>query len=72
MVGFRAAGWTCFAAAMVSLLIGIIALRGTGVTGQNAKADGTANLADDTAVSSAIELAVVAREKVEKGSVLEV
>jgi len=34
MVGFRAAGWTCFAAALLSFLISIVGLRGIGVVGQ--------------------------------------
>jgi hypothetical protein len=34
MVGFRAAGWTCFTAAMLAFLIGLFGLRGIGVVGQ--------------------------------------
>jgi len=34
MVGFRAAGWTCFTAAMLAFLIGLVGLRGIGVVGQ--------------------------------------
>jgi hypothetical protein len=33
MTGFRAAGWTCFAAAVVSFLIGLVGLRGIGIVG---------------------------------------
>jgi hypothetical protein len=34
MVGFRAAGWTCFAAAVLSFGIALIGLRGIGVIGR--------------------------------------
>ncbi|KAJ7359135.1 major facilitator superfamily domain-containing protein [Mycena albidolilacea] len=34
MAGFRAAGWTCFAVALVSLSIAIFGLRGIGVVGR--------------------------------------
>jgi hypothetical protein len=34
MVGFRAAGWTCFAAATLAFLIGLVGLYGMGVIGQ--------------------------------------
>lgn len=34
MVGFRAAGWTCFAAAALSFLIGLVGLRNIGIVGQ--------------------------------------
>ncbi|KZP04586.1 hypothetical protein FIBSPDRAFT_878382 [Athelia psychrophila] len=57
MVGFRAAGWTCFAAAMMSLLISVIGLWGTGIVG--------AAPSGSTESSSAIEL----NEKLGEGSV---
>jgi hypothetical protein len=53
MVGFRAAGWTCFAAAVLAFLIGVVGLRGIGVVGQQKK---TPNPAEITADSSAINL----------------
>ncbi|EGN92575.1 hypothetical protein SERLA73DRAFT_190930 [Serpula lacrymans var. lacrymans S7.3] len=34
MVGFRAAGWTCFAASAISVLIAIFGMRGIGKVGQ--------------------------------------
>lgn len=34
MAGFRAAGWTSFAAALLSFLIALVGLRGIGVVGQ--------------------------------------
>lgn len=37
MVGFRAAGWTIFAAAALSILIGIVGLRGIGIVGKISK-----------------------------------
>ncbi|KIM81923.1 hypothetical protein PILCRDRAFT_820793 [Piloderma croceum F 1598] len=47
MVGFRAAGWTCFTAAMLAFLIGLVGLRGIGVVGQRkavlVSAEGTTN-----------------------------
>jgi hypothetical protein len=39
MVGFRAAGWTLFAAAVVSVAIGLLGLRGIGIVGRTKKAD---------------------------------
>jgi len=53
MVGFRAAGWTCFAAAVLAFLIGVVGLRGIGVVGQQKKIP---NPAEITADSSAINL----------------
>ena len=37
MVGFRVAGWTCFAAASLSFVIGVFGLRGIGVVGKKEK-----------------------------------
>jgi hypothetical protein len=37
MVGFRAAGWTCFAAAVLAFLIALVGLRGIGIVGQKKK-----------------------------------
>ncbi|KAJ7590083.1 major facilitator superfamily domain-containing protein [Mycena floridula] len=34
MAGFRAAGWTLFSAALVSVVIGLVGLRGIGIVGQ--------------------------------------
>jgi hypothetical protein len=34
MVGFRVAAWACFAAALLSFLIGLVGLRGIGIVGQ--------------------------------------
>lgn len=62
MAGFRAAGWTCFAAGAVSVIIGVIGLRGTGIVG-SAPAVGA------TAASSAIELNDTGVEKVAEASV---
>ncbi|KAF7325316.1 MFS general substrate transporter [Mycena venus] len=39
MAGLRVAGWTCFAAAMISICIAIGGLRGMGVVGVGRKAD---------------------------------
>lgn len=33
MVGFRAAGWACFAAAVISFVIALVRLRGMGIVG---------------------------------------
>lgn len=41
MAGFRAAGWTLFAAAVVSVTIGLVGLRGMGIVGR--KEDNLAN-----------------------------
>ena len=41
MVGFRAAGWTIFAAATISIIIGCIGLRGIGVVGSRIATDAT-------------------------------
>jgi hypothetical protein len=38
MVGFRAAGWTGFAAAVLAFIIGLVGLRGIGIVGQQKKA----------------------------------
>lgn len=37
MVGFRAAGWTCFAAALLSFIIALVGLRGIGIVGQKSR-----------------------------------
>ncbi|KAJ7729261.1 major facilitator superfamily domain-containing protein [Mycena maculata] len=37
MVGFRAAGWTCFAASVISFVIGVVGLRGIGIIGHKAE-----------------------------------
>jgi len=34
MVGFRAGGWTLFAAAAMSIIIGLVGLRGIGIVGR--------------------------------------
>lgn len=39
MVGFRAAGWTLFAAAVVSITIGLLGLRGIGIVGRKKDMD---------------------------------
>ncbi|KZP16560.1 MFS general substrate transporter [Athelia psychrophila] len=60
MVGFRAAGWTCFAAGAVpSVIIGAVGLRGMGIVGSVP--------IGSTDSSSAIELKDVAAEKVADG-----
>ena len=61
MAGFRAAGWTCFAAASLAVLISVVGLWGTGIVGAPPKAGG-AGL--ETGASSAIELSDVKREEV--------
>ncbi|KAG0696619.1 major facilitator superfamily domain-containing protein [Suillus ampliporus] len=38
MVGFRAAGWTCFASTLMSIMIVIFGLRGLGVVGKRSSA----------------------------------
>lgn len=43
MVGFRAAGWTCFAVSVLSFAIAIFGLRGIGIIGRNAEKPETAN-----------------------------
>ncbi|KZP16508.1 MFS general substrate transporter [Athelia psychrophila] len=60
MVGFRAAGWTCFAAGVVSVLIGVVGLRGMGIVG---------SVPNGSTDSSVIELKDVGAEKVADGSV---
>jgi hypothetical protein len=35
MMGYRAAGWTLFAAAVVSVIIGSVGLRGIGIVGEH-------------------------------------
>ncbi|KAJ7508587.1 major facilitator superfamily domain-containing protein [Mycena galericulata] len=37
MVGFRAAGWTCFAVSVLSFVIAIVGLRGIGIIGRSAE-----------------------------------
>lgn len=39
MVGFRAAGWTCLAAAALGFIVAAIGLRGIGVVGRITKND---------------------------------
>jgi hypothetical protein len=56
MVGFRAAGWTCFAAAMLAFLVGLVGLRGIGVVGQRKTIP---ILAEGTTDSCAIHLTAV-------------
>ncbi|KAJ8522255.1 hypothetical protein ONZ45_g1154 [Pleurotus djamor] len=41
MAGFRAAGWTCLAAAALSLIVAAVGLRGIGIVGKTAKSDET-------------------------------
>ncbi|KAJ7146260.1 major facilitator superfamily domain-containing protein [Mycena epipterygia] len=43
MVGFRAAGWTCFAVSVLSFAIAIFGLRGVGIIGRNAEKPEVAN-----------------------------
>lgn len=48
MVGFRAAGWTCFASTLLSIIIVILGLRGLGIIGEKTRAsEGTAKSDDD-------------------------
>lgn len=59
MAGFRAAGWTCFAAAALSLTIGVFGLRGMGVVGQQKKAqDSTDSICVDDPPTASITSAV--------------
>ncbi|KAJ7682956.1 major facilitator superfamily domain-containing protein [Mycena rosella] len=47
MVGFRAAGWTCFAVSVLSLMIALFGLRGVGIIGQKEeKAEGGSGVPD--------------------------
>ncbi|KAF9462499.1 major facilitator superfamily-domain-containing protein [Collybia nuda] len=39
MIGFRAAGWTLFGAAIISITIGLLGLRGIGIVGRKREAD---------------------------------
>jgi hypothetical protein len=56
MVGFRAAGWTLFAAAVVSVAIGLVGLRRVSIVGRGKM------------VAVAVELTVAGRDKgVESG-----
>ena len=41
MVGFRAGGWTLFGAAALSIIIGLIGLRGIGIVGRQKTSDST-------------------------------
>lgn len=59
MVGFRAAGWTCFAAAVLAFLIGLVGLRGIGVVGQRKTAP---TLAEETTDSGATSLSAVGND----------
>ncbi|KAG1729327.1 major facilitator superfamily domain-containing protein [Suillus paluster] len=47
MVGFRAAGWTCFASTVLSIMVVIFGLRGLGVIGKRACASEHAARPDD-------------------------
>jgi hypothetical protein len=48
MVGFRAAGWTGFAAAVLAFIIGLVGLRGIGIVGQQKKAPISAEIVIQT------------------------
>jgi len=60
MAGFRAAGWTCFAAAVLAFLIGVICLRGIGVVGQQKKSPNPAEITP--ADSSTIDIPAVGND----------
>jgi hypothetical protein len=47
MVGFRAAGWTCFASTLLGIVIVIIGLRDLGVIGKKTRASDGAAQSDE-------------------------
>lgn len=76
MVGFRAAGWTCFAAGVVSLIIAAVGLWGTGIVGEarkeDEKEDGVKVSSDNSAGSSVTEFGEEEGQKDKQNEVVEI